>query len=369
MAFSYYRSLTVDHIKVAANLTGFPVLVSISHSSLADVGHGGHVQNSNGYDICFYSDSGHTTSLFWEVEYYDNVNGILVAWVKMDLSSSVDTVFYMFYGDSGISTFQSTATSVWDTNYKGVWHLPNGTTLSGSDSTSNANTATNAFGSTYSDIVVSGKIDGAAKFNQGANTLGGMTTANTLNIGQATLSAWVYLTTTPGSDGCLITFRNGGSFDKTLYVSSALTPKFYIYDGASKTATSSSNISTLTWTYLVGVCDGSNVIIYVNGSSAGSTAAGNSYTGYAGPGVQLGGQTGGSPTYVAFNGDEFRVSAIARSSSWISTEYQNQNSPGNIGAASFITYGTETAVGGGGGSTLFRRTLGYRIGSRSLRIN
>jgi hypothetical protein len=39
-----------------------------------------------------------------------------------------------------------------------------------------------------------------------------------------------------------------------------------------------------------------------------------------------------------FNGsiDEIRVSSIARSSSWISTEYANQNSP-----STFYTIGTE----------------------------
>ena len=40
--------------------------------------------------------------------------------------------------------------------------------------------------------------------------------------------------------------------------------------------------------------------------------------------------------------DEFRASDVNRSADWITTEYNNQSNPGNIGAAGFITYGSET---------------------------
>jgi hypothetical protein len=72
MSFLYKRSLTIDHTKCgSANSSGFPVLVSINHSTLKDLAHGGHVfYNTTGYDIIFTSDSAGTTKIPWEVEFY-----------------------------------------------------------------------------------------------------------------------------------------------------------------------------------------------------------------------------------------------------------------------------------------------------------
>jgi hypothetical protein len=39
--------------------------------------------------------------------------------------------------------------------------------------------------------------------------------------------------------------------------------------------------------------------------------------------------------------DEVRVSNIARSAGWISTEYRNQSNPGNLGAPGFYAVGAE----------------------------
>ena len=58
--------------------------------------------------------------------YFDNFiatseESILVAYVKSDLSSSVDTELYMYYGNQNVSD-QSNATAVW-TGYQGVYHF------------------------------------------------------------------------------------------------------------------------------------------------------------------------------------------------------------------------------------------------------
>jgi len=80
------------------------------------------------------------------------------------VSHSSDTVFYMFYGNSSVTTDQSNKTGVWDSSFKGVWHLPNGSTLSASDSTSNGNNGTN-----HGASAATGKIDGSASFNGTSN--------------------------------------------------------------------------------------------------------------------------------------------------------------------------------------------------------
>ncbi len=185
------RPLTIDHTKVPSTQSNFTALVSLSDPALKTVANGGHVANANGYDIGFYADSGGTTKLKWEVEKYDGVTGNLIAWVKIpSVSSSTDTVFYLMYGDSSINTNQSDPPNTWDLNFKAVWHLGNGSTLSLNDSTSNGSSLANvgATGAT------TGKISGGAgPFNGTSQCL---KTTSSINLGtnKVTLSAWVNIT-------------------------------------------------------------------------------------------------------------------------------------------------------------------------------
>jgi len=98
VAFSHYRTITVDHTLCgASNSTDFPVLVSGTYTYLKTTGNGGEVTNANGYDIGFYSDSGLTTKLDWEVEKYVSTTGEIVAWVRIPtLSHTSDTVIYIY---------------------------------------------------------------------------------------------------------------------------------------------------------------------------------------------------------------------------------------------------------------------------------
>ena len=102
------RAITIDYTKCGtADSTNFPVLVSFTNASLKTKANGGKVENSNGYDIQFFSDIGLTSKLSWEVEKYDATTGEIRAWVKIPtISHTANTVFYIAYGDSSISTFQ-----------------------------------------------------------------------------------------------------------------------------------------------------------------------------------------------------------------------------------------------------------------------
>ena len=153
--YSYERAITVNAGEVTGTQVNFPMLISGTYPYLATVGNGGNVTNGNGYDIIFTSDAVGANLLNWEVESYNPATGAVVMWVRIP-SLTAGTVIYEWYGNAAISTFQGGAVgSVWDANFKGVWHLPNGTTLVGNDSTSNGNNAKglNGTGAT------SGKID------------------------------------------------------------------------------------------------------------------------------------------------------------------------------------------------------------------
>jgi len=130
-------------------------------------------------------DSGCTSNLAWEVEKYGTSSGELEAWVKMPQLSNGGTTFYMCYGKSSISSFQSTASAVWSNGYAGVWHLPNGSALSGIDSTTHANGTPEG-----NPTAVAGVVDGAASFNASNDINMGTNSVLTIT-GPLSISAWV----------------------------------------------------------------------------------------------------------------------------------------------------------------------------------
>jgi len=146
------RTITIDHTKVSGTLTDFPVLIEILDSNLI-----GKTQ-PNGYDFVFTDAD--KVKLDHQIEFYDSTIGHLIVWVKVSyLSSSADTILYMYYGNPTCEN-QQNSTEVWDTNYKLVLHL-NENTGTLYDSTINGNN-----GIPYKTLQgVSGKIDGAVTFD------------------------------------------------------------------------------------------------------------------------------------------------------------------------------------------------------------
>ena len=371
MAFSYYRSLTIDHTKCgSSNSSSFPVLVSISHSTFKTVANGGHVNNASGYDIIFTSDSAGATKIPWEVEFYDGTNGILVAWVNVaTVSHTVDTVFYVFFDDATISTAQNTGsfapTAVWDANYKGVWHLGNGSSLSLVDSTTNGLTLSN----NNSVAAVAGQIDGGAD-SGASNSNKDLTYATNLGItgGSVSLQFWLKITTPPtsGNDGyptSLIDSSSYTSYD-ILYANVGGTLQLTVSRTqlgiALEPVTVNVDLGTTNWHKIDLVDSTSDTTLrgYLDGSSFGTplNTSGNGNVGSYSNELSIFSVRSIGGHYVSGKIDEYRVSNIGRSADWITTEWNNQNAPGNIGAASFITFGSETTVGSSSVSYLISDT-------------
>lgn len=337
MSFSYYRSLTVDHTKVPnTDQTNFPVLVSITTQTyIKTAANGGHVQNTSGYDIGFYSDSALSTKLNWEVEFYDGTAGSLVAWVNIaSLSHTTDTVFYIAYGDATISTFQGNVAATWDANYLGIWHLADGTTLNLANSVG-TNTATN-----HSATATTGQIDGGIAVTTSIYADTGYTPSSITGF---TLSAWVKQTTSQtagfpfsardsnGNNGIFMLYENGVGAEVGFTNGGNLTRKQV-----------NVNISTATWHYVVGVHTATSTLVtlYIDGTSTGfQSNSGASNPGNAGAFVI--GRDGVNTTPNGFGGsiDEIRFSNSTRASDWVVTEYNNQNSP-----TTFLSTGTEVTT-------------------------
>ena len=143
--YDYRRVFTILHAKVPnSDQTNFPVLISTTDATLATVPNSGHLKNSSGYDLIFSTMSDCSYLLNWDTETYNASTGNIIVWVKVPtVATASDTSIYMCYGNSLISSYLGYSTATWDSNYKSVWHLPNGSNLSLGDSTSNSLTLTN----------------------------------------------------------------------------------------------------------------------------------------------------------------------------------------------------------------------------------
>ena len=332
-AFAQYRSITVNSSQVPTTQTNFPMLVSGTYSYLATVANGGKVQNTSGYDVGFYSNSNCSIGkLNWETEKYVATTGEVDYWINI-ASISNGTVIYMCYGDVTISTDQSNKTAVWDANFKAVYHLPDGTTLTANDSTSAANTGTIA-GAT----ATAGQMDGAANFVAASSQYISNGFANQPQGNSSlTSSAWVKFA------------ANATTYDITTFFgldSASSKSAYFLYRSPSGKATTefgsgygnATGLTTLvggTWYYITATYDGSNNKIYVNGTVEATTAFSSGNLG--GNALYIGAYYPAPGPTLFTNGiiDEARISNIARSANWILTEYNNQNSP-----STFYTIGS-----------------------------
>ena len=317
----------MNHNFVPSAQSNFTVLVSVTDATLRTISNGGHVANFNGYDIGFYTDSSGSTKLKWEIESYNPVTGQLIAWVQIPtLSSTSDTSFYLFYGDPSITSDQSDRVNTWDSNFKAVYHLGNGTTLTASDSTG----GNNGTGS-HSPTAVAGEIDGAAHFVSASTQTINLGTPSDFPITTAwTAEAWV----NPVAFGGMTVVGWGQTSNNGVRIGAngaGGTWRVSFFGGANSDGGS---VSTGSWQHVVGTFDGSSLRLYKNGSLVGGpTSASPTISGN--PGGWIGSFSGTQ----FFNGDidEVRISNTNRGADWIRTEYNNQNSPGT-----FITLGSES---------------------------
>ncbi len=353
-SWGYRTKITIDHTKVPnTNQSYFPVLINRTDNNWKVVASGGHVGQSDGGDFVITSSDG-TTKLDHELEKYTSTTGEVIAWVEVPtLSTSVDTVLYMYYGNAAVAD-QWNINGTWDeggsANFKGTWHLPDGSSLNVNDSTSNA-----AHGSLVDvPAATTGKIDGGASFDatNDAVDFGAVATTAT----SATYSFWVNfsdITTKKrialdwgGSSASLWTFNLGlrSTTDTAPSVGNARM-QIRAYDLGAGGSTNNrvyggTNISANTWYHVAVTGNATTYKIYINGTAETLTTGTGSNNGRmvgsmtkAGTIKTVIGTSYLTNTYDwpndGFQGlmDEVRISNVVRSADWIATEYNNQSSP------------------------------------------
>jgi len=356
MAFSYYRSITIDHTKCGSgDSSGFPVLISGTYSYLATVGNGGKVQNANGYDVGFYSDSALTTKLPWEVELYTASTGLVIYWVQVPtLSVSVDTVIYMAYGDPSISTDQSNKTGTWDSGFAAVYHMnDNAANSNVLDSTSNANTGTATNGSPINTNTSgfggqTGKIGSCIAFD-GSSQYITIPNSTSLNSWLAlTVSAWIKASTGMAQYARLM--EKGSNNEWTL--------AWNVTAGSNKLSLQLIGQSGVSVTSSSALADGStwhkvDAVITHPSNYAESLGVDNSFTSGITSNstptkthdLRIANYGGGGLLYKG-SIDEIRISTVNRNTDWLTSEYNGQSAPdkGTFGSSGFYTVGSEIAT-------------------------
>src|ERR1700761_9200015 len=123
-SFQYSRAVTIQASQVAnSDETNFPVYVVFTDPGLKSAANGGHVQSATGADISFFSDSRLTQLLSFELVSYNPSAGSLTAVILCPtLSHSQNTVFYLAYGSTSMTSSAANPTAVW-AGYAGVFHL------------------------------------------------------------------------------------------------------------------------------------------------------------------------------------------------------------------------------------------------------
>ena len=335
-SWTYRQKITIDNTKVSADLTDFPVYVDLSDLSADFFSN----VKTDGSDIRVTKDDG-TTEVPREVVSIDTSGSTGELHFKADgtLSSSTDTDFYIYYGNASATEPAVTATygrnNVWDTNYLGVWHLeetPNGSAYDVVDSTGN-NFDMRAAGTTPTSTT--------GQLGKGVQFAGGRLYSNaTWQANQPiTMEAWIYLTST----GNQTVFGTGAD-------SLANRRNLLMFGGTKIQHTEvggdvrqNGSIAINNWHYVCTTKDAvggaGSVSLYANGNFEASTLLNPSYppstTTGATNNIFLGSNVSGTETLSGII-DEARFSTTERTSDWISTQYNNQNS-----ASTFYSAGAQ----------------------------
>jgi len=327
------RKITFNNASSSENLIDFPVLVSLTSSNIDY-----SKTQDTGADIRFVDADG-TTELNYEIEKWDETATSTV-WVKVpqiDASSTSDYIWMYYNNPSAAST--ATTTGVWDSNFKTIYHLKEGSGVILYDSTSNGINATK-IAETRPNATTTARAGGAQSFNSVTSDYATIISRPVQD--DFTISYWVKTTQTGGTGNwynCtgLVDGEVGGYVSD--YGTTLCGSKFGFGTGnPDNTLNSISNINNGEWHYVTATRVRSTGAkkIYIDGILDNSNIAGTASL-TSPPDLRIGGiRTGGG----YYNGilDEIRLSNVARSSSWIQAEYLTESDQYN-------SYDSEETIG------------------------
>lgn len=298
---------------------------------------------AGGQDLRFSSDIDGKTRLAHEIVSFDKGTSKAEVWVKANtLDYDDNTDIYVHYGNATASALDENEAfgkhQVYPSAYKAVWHMGNATD---STSASNDGTATSVtFNTTNGKIVDGGGFNGT----NSRITHGAIVTPQ----GAKTVGFWMKKPSNPAATKWIFSNLNNGNTQYGLDI--GLTPSGTIAINLAKATVGSSifNFSTpaltdSTWYFIVLSWDGttgSNAAkIYVDASN--TTNATASQTETTAPSGNLAiGELLNSGNYYSGSLDNVFMTNTALTADYISTIYNNQNSPSTFAIPSSLAGGS-----------------------------
>jgi len=330
--WTYRVKLTIDHNKVGADQTNFSVYVNLL---LLPADFHNHVNQTDARDIRVTTSDG-VTELPREVVYYTSATdrGELYFKYSGTLSSSIDTSIYIYYGNPEASDYAANATygknNVWDSSYSGVHHWQ---ASSYADSTAGAHNGSNT-GSTSTT-----GFAGDARLFDAINERVLIAMSGYIHATVGTVSFWYKSTSDAAANWDAFFGSSQGDSYFQLQDNDSYTQLTSGIGGAWNTGWATSiNVYDNSW-HLLSLDYNTTTNtqhLYIDGQSQGTDTDTIPDVTISTYNLIIGTSPGyGSPCLGAI--DEFRVSNnLVRSSTWISTEYNNQSSP-----STFFTNGSE----------------------------
>jgi hypothetical protein len=299
---------------------------------------------SDGGDIRVTRDD-EVTEVAREVSGFNQGSNLGSLWIRaIGLSTSVNTSYYVYYGNAGASEPAAGATfgknNVWP-SYLGVFHLDE---LAGPVNDSKANVVGTLVNTTA--VNVAGQIRTSASFIDGSQDK--ITCGNNFGVSAASISTscWIKPTT---ADSDMVFFGKidaGGTTNGYVFRKASGTSRlrYTIADATAATSVYSNNsvITAGVFQHVAASYNGVAASFFVNGVAQGTPAMtrvpSNNTAGFT---------IGNHPNFDfhRFIGeiDEVRVSTSLRTQAFFATEFNMTNSPSTF----FPTTGLQEALGGG----------------------
>ena len=328
--WNYKMKLTIDHTKVGADLTDFPVLVYLNSSRI----NWSHVRD-NLKDIRFI-DSTETTELFAELENY-TVNDKAWMWVKISsVSHTVDTNFYIYYGNNEILPAMPywSPNNVWEDSAVMVQHMrDNPDNAHIMDSTQYDNDGTKK-GANEPIETASGKIDSAQSFDRIDDCIDVLNPAfNTHIVGS--ISLWFKSDALYVEDSLLSYFESWNEFFFLFINDDGNIVTRFMIGGVSTSYQVAVGIQVGQWYHLTVVQDGVSLKGYLDGVAQTPQATTKWFADInLNPNSDI--KIGEISIFAGHDGfiDETRIYNEAKSAMWIKADY-------NSGADTLLIYGAE----------------------------
>lgn len=351
-------NLTMDHDAVQSDQTNFPVTAFLNCSVINCT-----ATQANGEDsrIVNAGCGAGGEVIDYEIDFWNTTGVIPVTFNVSSLSSTSDTLYSFYHGNSSVSDAQNPS-GVWDSNFVSRYDMHGeGTVLE--DSVNNNNLTRQA---ADDPEILTGQIGMATNYDGGSPTNGATNSSGgpwPQPGDSMTYEMYVYANAISQYDR-FFARAGDGTAGTILAVDSGGIINYIVDDGSGiYRKTSSYTLSATTWTYLAATRESTTYLIYGNGVSQ-STAAGSNWFVNANNATSIGAQI---TSHTAFDGmiDEFRVSKTARSAAWINTTYYSLSN-------NLITYGALQSESAGGSSfdavsiTLNQPTDSSTNGSRTI---